>query len=59
VFKKKRRKGYAKRNGHRQQYTKVQIESIGWLTNLIIWRFENYFGLRFNKLIIKLASFSN
>ena len=29
VFKKKRRKGYAKRNGHRQQYTKVQIESIG------------------------------
>jgi len=36
VFKKKRRKGYAKRNGHRQQYTKVQIESIGWLTDLII-----------------------
>lgn len=59
VFKKKRRKGYAKRNGHRQQYTKVQIESIGWLTNLIIWRFENYFGLRFNKLVIKLALFSN
>jgi hypothetical protein len=59
VFKKKRRKGYAKRNGHRQQYTKVQIESIGWLTNLIIWRFENYFSLRFNKLVIKLASFSN
>lgn len=29
VFKKKRRKGYAVRNGHRQQYTKVQIESIG------------------------------
>jgi len=29
VFKKKRRKGYAKKNGHRQQYTKVQIESIG------------------------------
>lgn len=29
VFKKKRRKGYAKRNGHRQQYTKVQIETIG------------------------------
>ncbi|MBI3220277.1 MAG: 50S ribosomal protein L21 [Bacteroidetes bacterium] len=29
VFKKKRRKGYAKRNGHREQYTKVQIESIG------------------------------
>lgn len=29
VFKKKRRKGYAKRNGHRQQFTKVQIESIG------------------------------
>jgi large subunit ribosomal protein L21 len=29
VFKKKRRKGYVVRNGHRQQYTKVQIESIG------------------------------
>jgi large subunit ribosomal protein L21 len=29
VFKKKRRKGYAKRNGHRQQFTKVMIESIG------------------------------
>lgn len=29
VFKKKRRKGYAKKNGHRQQYTKVQIENIG------------------------------
>ena len=28
VFKKKRRKGYAKKNGHRQQFTKVQIESI-------------------------------
>jgi len=29
VFKKKRRKGYVVKNGHRQQYTKVQIESIG------------------------------
>ena len=29
VFKKKRRKGYAVKNGHGQQYTKVQIESIG------------------------------
>jgi large subunit ribosomal protein L21 len=29
VFKKKRRKGYAVKNGHRQQYTKLQIESIG------------------------------
>ncbi|MFZ5998973.1 MAG: 50S ribosomal protein L21 [Bacteroidota bacterium] len=29
VFKKKRRKGYAKKNGHRQQFTKVQIENIG------------------------------
>ena len=28
VFKKKRRKGYRKLNGHRQQYTKVLIESI-------------------------------
>ena len=28
VFKKKRRKGYKKRNGHRQQYTKVLVESI-------------------------------
>jgi large subunit ribosomal protein L21 len=28
VFKKKRRKGYAVKNGHRQQYTKVQIEGI-------------------------------
>jgi large subunit ribosomal protein L21 len=29
IFKKKRRKGYALKNGHRQQFTKVQIESIG------------------------------
>ena len=29
VFKKKRRTGYVVKNGHRQQYTKVQIESIG------------------------------
>jgi large subunit ribosomal protein L21 len=28
IFKKKRRKGYQKRNGHRQQYTKVLIEAI-------------------------------
>ena len=29
VFKKKRRKGYQKLNGHRQQLTEVLIESIG------------------------------
>jgi large subunit ribosomal protein L21 len=29
VFKKKRRKGYTLKNGHRQQFTKVQIENIG------------------------------
>ena len=29
VFKKKRRKGYVVKNGHRQQFTKVQIEAIG------------------------------
>lgn len=29
VFKKKRRKGYAKKNGHRQQYSKVLVEAIG------------------------------
>lgn len=28
VFKKKRRKGYRKTNGHRQQVTKLQIEAI-------------------------------
>lgn len=28
VFKKKRRKGYQKMNGHRQYFTKIQIESI-------------------------------
>jgi large subunit ribosomal protein L21 len=28
VFKKKRRKSYQKLNGHRQQFTKVQIENI-------------------------------
>lgn len=28
VFKKKRRKGYKKRNGHRQEFTKVLIENI-------------------------------
>jgi large subunit ribosomal protein L21 len=28
VFKKKRRKGYQKSNGHRQSFTKIQIENI-------------------------------
>ncbi|MFM9007181.1 MAG: 50S ribosomal protein L21 [Bacteroidota bacterium] len=28
VFKKKRRKGYQKMNGHRQAFTKIQIEKI-------------------------------
>ncbi len=28
VFKKKRRKGYEKKNGHRQCFTQIQIESI-------------------------------
>ena len=28
VFKKRRRKGYAKKNGHRQCLTQIQIESI-------------------------------
>jgi large subunit ribosomal protein L21 len=28
VFHKKRRKGYRKKNGHRQSFTKVKIESI-------------------------------
>ena len=28
VFKKKRRKGYQKLNGHRQSFTQIQIESI-------------------------------
>ncbi|MEQ8703305.1 MAG: 50S ribosomal protein L21 [Phaeodactylibacter sp.] len=28
VFKKKRRKGYRLKNGHRQRFTKIQIDSI-------------------------------
>lgn len=28
VFKKKRRKGYAVKNGHRQSFTKIKIDSI-------------------------------
>ncbi len=28
VFKKKRRKGYKKKNGHRQHFSQIQIESI-------------------------------
>ncbi|HMP28654.1 MAG TPA: 50S ribosomal protein L21 [Saprospiraceae bacterium] len=28
VFKKKRRKGYVKKNGHRQAFTKIKIDSI-------------------------------
>jgi large subunit ribosomal protein L21 len=28
VFKKKRRKGYKKKNGHRQYFTKIQISGI-------------------------------
>ena len=29
VFKKKRRKGYKKKNGHRQSFTKIEINGIG------------------------------
>lgn len=29
VFKKKRRKGYKVKNGHRQQFTQIQVVSIG------------------------------
>ncbi len=29
VFKKKRRKGYKKKNGHRQQLTKIEVTKIG------------------------------
>jgi large subunit ribosomal protein L21 len=29
VFKKKRRKGYQKKNGHRQQLTRIEITKIG------------------------------
>jgi large subunit ribosomal protein L21 len=32
VFKKKRRKGYAVKNGHRQQFTQIQIEEINGIT---------------------------
>lgn len=32
VFKKKRRKGYKVKNGHRQQFSKIQIETIGAAT---------------------------
>jgi large subunit ribosomal protein L21 len=28
VFKKKRRKGYRVKNGHRQSFTKIEIENI-------------------------------
>ncbi|MGB0839516.1 MAG: 50S ribosomal protein L21, partial [Chitinophagales bacterium] len=28
VFKKKRRKGYKKKNGHRQSFTKIKIDGI-------------------------------
>jgi len=28
VFKKKRRKSYQKMNGHRQQFTQIQVETI-------------------------------
>ena len=29
IFKKKRRKGYRKKNGHRQSFTKIKIDSVG------------------------------
>jgi len=28
IFKKKRRKGYRKKNGHRQSFTKIKVDSI-------------------------------
>ena len=38
VYKYKRKTGYHKKNGHRQQYTKVKIEKIKWL----IWCHYDY-----------------
>ena len=29
IFKMKRRKGYRKKNGHRQSFTKIKVDSIG------------------------------
>jgi len=29
VYKKKRRKGYQRKNGHRQDYTLIQIDTVG------------------------------
>ena len=42
VFKKKRRKGYQKKNGHRQNYTLVQVDKISssfFLHFVIIFRY--------------------
>ena len=33
VFKKKRRQGYKKRQGHRQSYTALQVDKITWALN--------------------------
>ena len=35
VFKMKRRKGYQKKNGHKQNYTKIKIESLGSATKKV------------------------
>jgi hypothetical protein len=40
IFKKKRRKGYAVKNGHRQQFTKLLIENISGKNNLLSWHIK-------------------
>ena len=35
VFKMKRRKGYQKKNGHKQNYTKIKIQNLGSVTKKV------------------------
>jgi large subunit ribosomal protein L21 len=35
VFKMKRRKGYQKKNGHKQDYTKIKIQNLGSVTKKV------------------------
>ncbi len=39
VFKKKRRKGYQKQTGHRQDFTQIEIKSISLFSRLIVYSF--------------------
>ena len=53
VFKKKRRKGYAVKNGHRQRLTEISIQEIGKKGRMEFTKFKDTFGKQYENILGK------